>query len=215
MKDCIKRLVLSVLCLAFPTVSSAKTDVFDFQMTLHVPRVYSNTDSKGYRKYQRQKVSGYMLWHYDSSENLTNVTFKSLVNSKHVMSNGRHVTYDAALGDVVQPRFNIIGSNKTLKFKTPSVCFYLIAEPSYNIGQLDEDNALYVMLSGKGGTAKSGYVKTLSGNVAGTLGCGCTAYGHMSPTRLIGYYGWINTVDDVAAVYGTWKAKLNKKKSGR
>ena len=72
-----------------------------------------------------------------------------LVNRK--LSNGKYVSYGrTALDKLIWPRFNAIGSNKTGKFKTASICFYIAAEPSYNIGEFDEDNALYVMLAGKG-----------------------------------------------------------------
>ena len=53
-------------------------------------------------------------------------------------------------------------------------------------------------------------LKTLSGYAAGTIGCGCMAYGHVSPTRMLGFWGATDIVDDVAAVHGTWTAKLIK-----
>ena len=98
-----------------------------------------------------------------------------------------------------------------------SICFALAAEPSYNIGEFDEDNALYVTLAGKGSfDTKHKMLKSASGYLAGTLGCGCMAYGHVSPTRQIGYFGPINDdVDDVAAVYGRWSIKYNASKTYR
>ena len=47
----------------------------------------------------------------------------------------------------------------------------------------------------------------MSGGVAGQLGCGCMAYGHTSPTRLL--YD-LCMVMDTAAAWGTWRAKLVK-----
>ena len=86
-------------------------------------------------------------------------------------------------------RLNAIGSNKTNKFKTASICFSIIAEPSYNIGEIDEETALYVTLAGKGNINSSGTMSSAMGYVAGTLGCGCRDYGHVSPTRTIGQHG--------------------------
>ena len=206
--------MLSIAATALLSMFACAKDVFDVTLSLNVPRVYQNEQSQGYRKIQRQTVKGEMTWEYGADGRISDVRFSGFVNRTHVMSNGRNVTYDVDIDRLVStPRFNLIGSNKTGVFKTPSVSFFLVMEPSYNIGALDEDNALYVMLSGKGTTAVQGNVKTLTGNVAGTIGCGCTAYGHKSPTRVIGEFGATDNVDDVAAVYGTWKAVFNRKKS--
>ena len=155
---------------------------------------------------------------YNVYGQLIDVKFTNMVNKTHKMSNGNNVAYNAILDtNATWPRFNAIGSNKTKKFKTSSICFSLAAEPSYNIGEFDEDNALYIMLAGKG--TFSSKIKNLnyaSGYLAGTLGCGCMAYGHVSPTRQIGYFGPINDdVDDVAAVYGRWSIKYNASKTCR
>ena len=91
-----------------------------------------------------------MLLCYGSDGRLVDVQFKDFVNRTHKLSNGKNVEYDAKLAWTPYPRFNAIGSNKTGKFTTASVCFGLEAEPSYNIGEMDEDNGLYVTLSGKG-----------------------------------------------------------------
>lgn len=53
------------------------------------------------------------------------------------------------------------------------------------------------------------YFRTIGGMrgfAAGTLGCGCKAYGHVSPTRQAGWNGATDKVDDVAAVSGQWIA---------
>ena len=104
---------------------------------------------------------------------------------------------------------NAIGSNKTNRFKTATLCLSIAAEPSYNIGQFDEDTSLYITISGKGTINTKGLMSKANGYVAGTLGCGCMAYGHKSPTRTIGYNGVTDTVSDVAAVYGTWTLKFD------
>ena len=195
----------------------AATDVYDFRMSLRVPRIYDNNQSLGSRKYQQQRVVGEMWMQYDSNGNLVNVLFTNMVNKTHRLSNGKLLTYPTTqLNEMVYPRFNAIGSNRTGKFKVASVCFYLVAEPSYNIGELDEDNALYVMLAGRGTFHSSKrYLKVVTGKVAGTLGCGCMAYGHTSPTRRIGYWGATDDVDDVAAVDGTWSMRFNSSKSSK
>lgn len=71
------------------------------------------------------------------------------------------------------------------------------------------------MVSGSGLLHPKGYIRKLGGNVSGTIGCGCSAYGHISPTRVLWFWGASSQVDDVAAVYGKWSAKFNRKKSDR
>ena len=186
----------------------AATETYQLKLSLNVPRIYNNTQSLGYRKYQKQKIVGKMQLRFDKDGKLVDVKFIDLVNQTHKMSNGKNVVYKTEL-DIVYPKFNCIGSNKTQKFNVGSVCFGLAAEPSYNIGEMNEDNGLYVVLAGKGKITKNA-LKTMSGYVAGTIGCGCMAYGHISPTRKLGLYGATDAVDDVAAVHGSWSAKLLK-----
>lgn len=192
----------------------AAIDTYALTMRLSVPRIYNNTQSLGSRKYQSQLVKGKMLMLYNKSGDLVDVQFTNMVNKTHKLSNGKYVTYDRTFLDTtIWPRFNAIGNNKTEKFKTASICFYIAAEPNYNIGEFDEDNALYVMLAGKGTFhSKQLHLNSATGKVTGTLGCGCMAYGHKSPTRKITFYGPGKEVDDVAAVFGTWSIKYSKTK---
>ena len=185
-------------------------DDYAFAMRLKVPRVYDNAGSRGRRKYQTQRVAGVMSLLYGEGGELVGVEFSGMVNKTHRTSSGARVTYPRTrLDDSVWPRFNVIGSNRTGKFKTASLCFYLAAEPDYNVGGFDEDNALYLMLAGKGTVRLSRRSMTgARGNAAGALGCGCSAYGHLSPTRVLGRWGATGEVDDVAAVWGTWKIRL-------
>ena len=189
-----------------PAAQIVATDVYRFRMRLHIPRIYDNNQSRGYRKYQTQTVQGEAYLSYDKDGTLVDVTFGQMVNKTQKLSNGGALTYpNTQLNTLIYPRFNAIGSNKTGKFKTASICFYLAAEPNYNKGGFDEDNALYVQLAGKGTLdSKKKHLKKANGNVAGTLGCGCMAYGHKSPTRKITFYGPGDEVDDVAAVFGNW-----------
>jgi hypothetical protein len=88
--------------------------------------------------------------------------------------------------------------------------FSFVADPSYNIGSVIEDNVLQLKLSGHGRMSK-GYLKTIKGQVVGRIGCGCMAYGHVSPTRL--YLGWITSVVvDIASVHGTFKATFKSRR---
>lgn len=133
----------------------------------------------------------------------------NLFNKTHRLSNGKHVTYDGYLDESKPFRVSAIGNNRTQKFNVASICFSLMAEPNYNIGQFDEDTSLFVTLAGKG-TIRNEQIKNAKGSVAGTLGCGCYAYGHVSPTRIIWWYGISDIVTDVAAVYGSWRIRRIK-----
>lgn len=167
---------------------------------------------------------------------LTNQTHK--INNRKI-GYSCTVNNDGCSLDGPMTRVNAIGDNKRDVFTTPDIVFYLDAEPDYSIGEDDEDNSLLVTLSGTGsmstvsvygyeevwhGSGKRAYstkkrvllrkykrIKSLNGKVAGTLGCGCRAYGHKSPTRVMGPYGATCSVDDVAKVQGTWTAAFDQR----
>ena len=186
------------------------TDVYRFKMNVHTPRIYNNMESLGSRRYVTDKIEGELLLTYDiEGKSAPEITVTNLVNKSYKIG-GRYVQYKTYLNEAIFPRVNLVGNNKTGKFRVPSVCFALVCDPSYNIGEVDEDNTLYITLGGSGNTGTrrgTQVMTTLSGYLAGTLGCGCTAYGHISPTRVNGAYGPIlDKVDDVAAVWGTWRA---------
>lgn len=213
------------------------TDVYDFRMSVQTPRIYNNTESLGYRKYQNQTVKGHLCISYspkvlEEDYSRPIVWFADLTNQTHKI-NGAKIGYlcevDNAGDYGPMSRVNVIGDNKKNTFTTASVCFYLDAMPDYSKGGDDEDNSLLITLGGKGTTAlktvygyegrrrivlgKYRYIQRLTGGFGGTLGCGCTAYGHKSPTRVMGALGPTESVDDVAAVYGTWSATYNSKLS--
>ena len=199
------------------TPKAAITDVYTLRMNIQTPRIYDNMTSQGYRKYTLDVLEGDLRITYplDESERAT-VEVVNLVNKRYRVG-GKNVTYITYVDESIIPRVNVIGDNKKSEFKVPSIVFALECDPSYNIGEVEEDNTLYITLGGKGSTrmATSGrgrrvqVINRMSGNLAGSLGCGCKAYGHVSPTRVNGAYGPIKTrVDDVAAVYGTWTARL-------
>ena len=175
-------------------------------MNLKVPRIYDNMASKGYRKLQPQRLVGDLQFVY-KDDGTTTVRVKNLVNKTHKI-NGipiSYVCYDFPY-DYHDPLVVGIGSNKTGKFKQGGAEFAFQADPSYNIGAVDEDNTLILELSGYG-TLKGNVLKNLKGAVKGQIGCGCMAYGHISPTRL--FLGWLTDyVHDVAPLYGTFTAKF-------
>ena len=204
-----------VTALLMPTTSRADTvectvDEYKFTMYVYVPRIYDNNLSLGYRKYQRQKITGYLQIAYPNDGGRPTILVEDLVNKTHKLSNKANITYKCKVDSgVMYPRVNLIGNNKTCKFLTGAVNFYLDAEPSYNKGEDDEDNSLLITLAGRGYTmpVKGGRrMYRISGNLAGTLGCGCYAYGHTSPTRVAAWRGPSCIVDDVAAVWGSWAA---------
>ena len=192
---------------------STITDVYTFKMAVKTPRVYDNMQSKGYRKYHIDKLYGelHLTYPADGTDG-AEITVKNLYNISHKVG-GKYVTYKTQIAkDMIGPLVNLIGSNKTGIFRTPTIVFSLVCDPSYNVGKVDEDNTLYITLAGSGTVIKckntrQQLINSMSGCLSGTLGCGCTAYGHKSPTRVNGAYGPIcNMVDDVAAVWGQWKA---------
>ena len=125
---------------------------------------------------------------------------------------GTKVVYTEYDANIVLPRFNWIGSNKTGAFITPTLCFSIALEPSYTISDVNEDNAFYLTLSGKGIAANKKILgcrvaTKISGYATGTQGCGCSDYGHKSPTRRGSACGPSESVDDTVATFGHWTAK--------
>ena len=181
------RLLTAFLVTMFSVCSLCASVVYDLTMTLHVPRVYDNWQSTGYRRYQRQKLVGTVV----ASEDGTTVT---LENKTHKVG-GKRVTYTCTVG---QSEWHLIGNNATGLFKKSSITLGIEALPSYVPTYLPtDDETLVLTLSG------SGTPKYIRGNIAGTLGCGCAWYGHTSPTRDM--FTW--AVVDKAAIYGTFKLK--------
>lgn len=135
----------------------------------------------------------------------------SAVN-KNFRVSGKRVGYGATISEtMVCRRLNYIGSNRTGVFKIPAVSFGLELLPTYTPETIPtEDNSFYLVLSGRGSSSvKHGprIATKFTGNVAGTQGCGCSFFGHVSPTRVGEIYGPGNVVDDVVPTYGTWRAK--------
>ena len=129
----------------------------------------------------------------------------NLVNKTHKI-NGKRITYEFQEPfDGKEPLVVAVGSNKTLKFNRGAINLSFVADPSYNIGGVDEDNTLVLTLSGKGTVIDNKKLQSLRGSVTGQIGCGCMAYGHVSPTRT--YHKFVTKeVQDVAPLYGTFKA---------
>lgn len=186
-----KRLMLIAM---LPFAVFAKICVYDVTMHLRVPAIVDNMQSLGRRVYKVQLLKGQMTvkdtgWEPD-------VTFTTLENRSHKVSR-QYVSYDVVVDKV---GWHAVGNNRTGNFRKASVFLSFEATPSYALAD-GEDNTLILTLAGRGSTDRA-----ISGYAAGQLGCGCYAYGHISPTRIYG----TGLVVDTAAVYGTWRARKVK-----
>ena len=184
---------LTLLCL-LPLALLARTTHYDLTMSLKVPAIVDNSRSLGKRVYKVQKIKGRVVVEHDRNGGEPSVEFRDMVNRSHKMSNGQYVKYATV---VESGGWHAVGNNRTSVFKRPSIFLTIEATPSYAIAD-GEDNTLIVTLAGSGSSAKC-----IRGYVAGQLGCGCYAYGHVSPTRILGTC----TVVDTAAVWGTFTMK--------
>jgi len=210
-------MVLAVFAAFVTAAGGTVVDEYSLVMKLQVPRIYDNTESLGKRKYQVQRLEGTLYIAYADGEEMPQVMVSNLVNKTHKIG-GKGIRYSCTVDEgCTVPRVNLIGSNRTGVFNVPTMSFGLDAEPDYNVGEDDEDNSLIVNLAGKGATSTDGCgnrrIRIVKGYVAGTMGCGCRAYGHVSPTRVADACGASDLVDDVAAVFGVWYAKFRRRVS--
>lgn len=183
-------------------VSEGVTDYYELRMTLHVPVILDNMKSLGKRKFKLQQFRGRLAVHYfrdDQDRERVEMSVPALTNMSYKIS-GKRVTYETTIADY--PVWVAIGSNLTKIFDKASLAITIDADPSYNVGDDEPDNTLIVTLSGSGKQFMS-----ISGFVAGQLGCGCHAYGHVSPTRKIGAQGATDVVEDIASCYGQFRLK--------
>ena len=198
------------MAMVCPSIGRTVVDVYNLTAALIVPQVLDNSDSKGRRVYRRQMLKGSLLFSYKDEgdvslevQGLSNLTFKV---------SGACVTYTTSIQPTpIIPLLAYIGDNSKVMFNVATTCFYLEALPSYVSSEPDADNSFYLTFSGRGPTTsgiRHGALlpKTLMGYVAGTQGCGCSCYGHISPTRAAGVYGPTEKVIDVASVFGQWRA---------
>lgn len=138
----------------------------------------------------------------------------SLVNRTHRI-NGTPISYECYEYpyDYHDALVVGIGNNRTGRFNQGGAEFAFQADPSYNIGAVDEDNTLILELSGYG-VLKGDILKSIKGAVKGQIGCGCQEYGHVSPTRL--FLGFLtDSVVDVAPLYGTFSATFKNRSVGK
>lgn len=186
------------------------TDEYQFLMRLNVPQVVDNTTSQGRRIYRAQMIKGqmYIVWLADGD---FRIEFGDLVNSNFKVG-GANVTYiGREMKEVVSSRYNYIGDNKTGKFIKPCLAFFGEFVPSYAKGEAGEDNSFYLMFGGYGlsgvkrahGGAR--IATRINGYVAGVQGCGCSDYGHVSPTRDATISGPGVQVNDVVSTSGRWR----------
>jgi len=183
-----KRLVFAAILAPYALI--ARVSVYDVWLSLHVPAIVDNSQSLGKRVYRTQRLRGTMTVKDGAWE--PTVTFTALENRSHRVS-GEYVSYDVETDNV---GWHAIGDNRTGRFRKASVFLSIEATPSYALAD-GEDNTLVLTLAGCGASDAR-----LTGYASGQLGCGCYAYGHVSPTRIYG----TDTVVDTAAVWGTWKA---------
>lgn len=161
-------------------------------------------------------MSGELVVKYSDEEVFPQIYITNLVNHSHKI-NHKNITYTCYQDESTVSRLNYLGNNRSNLFTKPGLSMSFVADPSYNIGDVEEDNSLYLNFAGYGVSSTS-KIRTcripakLSGNATGNLGCGCSAYGHKSPTRVVGYCGPTDFVDDVAPVFGKWKAKFKLRK---
>jgi len=186
-----KRLILFAM---LPFAAFAKTCVYDVTMHLRVPAIVDNMQSLGRRVYKTQLLKGQMT--VKDTDREPDVTFTTLENRSHKVGL-RYVSYDVGVDKV---GWHAVGDNRTGVFRKASVFLSVEATPSYALAD-GEDNTLILTLAGCGATDRA-----ISGYATGQLGCGCYAYGHVSPTRIYGTC----TVVDTAAVWGTWRARKVK-----
>ena len=227
-------LLTALAALAFTNAAKSDLFVNEYRFIINqkVPRIYDNNTSQGYRKYQAQRIKGTLYIVYDmnpESIRLPRIFVKDLVNRTHRLANDQYVTYKVTVnnkgaGPGPLTRVNVIGDNETEVFSTPSIVCYMDAEPSYNKGEDDEDNSLLITLAGYGISSNrkiwvhvqnddqstvieypsKKVIRKVNGYNAGSLGCGCMAYGHKSPTRVSSWFDHSGRVDDVAATLGMW-----------
>lgn len=188
-----KKLMCAIVLL--PLALFARTTHYDLTMSLKVPAIVDNSRSLGKRVYKVQRIKGRVVVAHDKNGGEPSVEFRDMVNKSHKMSNGQYVKYATV---VESGGWHAVGNNRTGVFKKPSVFLTIEATPSYALAD-GEDNTLIVTLAGGNGSSD----RKISGYVAGQLGCGCYAYGHVSPTRILGTC----TVVDTAAVWGSFTMK--------
>lgn len=194
-----------IVCLfaAASMSACAEMEMWSLKMSLQIPAVHDNAESQGYRKYRTERIEGKFIVDdtAPAPDGEPSVTLVRLENKTHKV-NGRPVNYQVDTGEV---KWHAVGSNRTGKFSARSVSLHLDCYPNYSLTEPTDDNSLILTLAGKGGK------NSVTGRVAGNLGCSCSDYGHTSPTRI---YGTTN-VTDVAAVYGPFTMRKVKVSSNR
>ena len=120
--------------------------------------------SLGYRRYQTQRLKGFLRLAYVDGENRPRIQIRGLENHTHKI-NGKRITYECMQNPEYAPLAVVVGSNRTGRFRTGAVKFSIIANPSYNIGGIEEDNVLMLDMSGKGNIS-GGILKRIRGSVS-------------------------------------------------
>lgn len=189
----------------------AWADRYDLKLTLKVPAIVDNMESKGKRVYKTQRLRGTLVAYYYDEGRDPYLAVVGLYNKDYKIR-GKCVTYETMVSGVL---WRAVGDNRNEVFRKAAFGFRLEADPSYNVGDDEPDNTLILTLAG------AGTVRSVFGSASGQLGCGCMAYGHVSPTRVVycPYVGskwvqtcwprwWYPTVVDIAPCWGTWSIKF-------
>ena len=175
--------------------STNLTDIYQLRMRLRVPAIYNNMESQGLRRYRPQVFCGELRIHYGGEGgDEVEISIPALTNLSYKIRNV-HVSYKTEITGY--PIWSAVGNNKTGVFQKATLVFGIDANPSYNVGDDEPDNTLILTLALVGKQ-----FGRLGGYAAGQLGCGCHAYGHVSPTRVLGPDGATDRVIDIAAVNG-------------
>ena len=195
-------LFLAAILAARPANNLAVVDEYDLSLTLRVPAIVDNMQSLGKRIYKTQRLKGTLLATY-ALDGTASFSVPALTNLDYKIA-GKPVVYSVSVSE--SPVWRSTGNNRSGRFTVATAAFSLVADPSYNVGDDEPDNTLQLTLAGKG--RQKGIV---SGVAAGRLGCGCTDYGHISPTRRNGPDGPSDEVTDIAACFGTWRVRYRRR----
>lgn len=206
-----KRCWPALLPLVLPAAPHA-ADAYTVTLHLQVPAIVDNMQSMGRRELKWQRIRGELRLLYTDASREPAVLFSEFRNLRNP-----DITYRVTALDF---RIHAIGDNATGLFPRVGVFADLLLDPSYNIGDDGEDNTLDVRLAGYGRATR------VFGNAAGLMGCGCAAYGHVSPTRIV-FWPWISArypgfgrkhrydaVTDTAPVAGRFLLRFSSRISG-
>lgn len=214
MKTMKQYLFFLMLLIASSVFSDQYTDVYDVKMKLNIPRVVDNTQSLGYRKYQAQLISGQMFMTY-GDYGVEKVCFSKFINYTHKV-NDIYVTYQVVMDEDSLHNFSWCGDNSKQEFFAPNFNMTIEMTPSYKKGSEMLDD-IYLSIACTHSIVKTDMhnddyvhiVYYMKGYCTGQIGCNCTAWGHISPTRIWGWCGPTYITTDIASIIGQIQIRWN------